>query len=292
MMTSDAIMLAIEDEIPAVLVDRAGRVQGRIWSPRFGSIATIRREQIRFAETSGATAWVVRHLKLKLSHQCELLRMVKAEKPRHTTLIQQTIQALNVAAEAMDALLDKPLSQIEGSLRGIEGPAARRYFTTLGLLLPKRYYFARRSRRPALDPFNALLNYVYGMLYNRVEHSLIIAGLDPYLPLLHADGYRRPAFVYDFIEAYRPWADAVAVRICLDKQLKKSHLQAKDAGLWLSPAGRGLAVETFNNGLLEKVERHRGAVMRQHALQEQATDFAQYLLARGMQLKPDNTLLS
>ena len=36
--TSNAALLAIENEIPVVFIDRSGNPLGRIWSPKYGSI--------------------------------------------------------------------------------------------------------------------------------------------------------------------------------------------------------------------------------------------------------------
>ena len=39
--TSDAVMLAIENEIEIVFMDKSGNPIGRVWSPKYGSILTI-----------------------------------------------------------------------------------------------------------------------------------------------------------------------------------------------------------------------------------------------------------
>jgi len=49
---------------------------------------------------------------------------------------------------------------------GLEGKAARSYFEAISSIMPERYRFAGRSRNPARDEFNALLNYGYGVLYS------------------------------------------------------------------------------------------------------------------------------
>ncbi|MFO7558792.1 MAG: CRISPR-associated endonuclease Cas1 [Desulfobacterales bacterium] len=57
--------------------------------------------------------------------------------------------------------------------------------------MPEKYQFSGRSRRPAKDPFNAVLNYCYGMLYSRVEKACILSGLDPFVGFLHTDNYNK-----------------------------------------------------------------------------------------------------
>jgi len=65
------------------------------------------------------------------------------------------------------------------------GYICRVYFSTLSEALPERYQFNGRSRNPAKDFFNCLLNYGYGVLYSPVEHGCILAGLDLYRPFAH-----------------------------------------------------------------------------------------------------------
>ena len=66
----------------------------------------------------------------------------------------------------------------------------------------RKYAFESRSRNPA-DPFNCMLNYSYGILYSNVEKACIIAGLDPYIGIMHTDNYNKKALVYDIVEMYR-----------------------------------------------------------------------------------------
>ncbi len=42
--TSDAVMLAIEHEIEILFLDNSGKPIGRIWSPQYGSVSTIRKD--------------------------------------------------------------------------------------------------------------------------------------------------------------------------------------------------------------------------------------------------------
>ncbi len=46
--TSDAILLAVEREIEILFMDRAGNPVGRVWSPKYGSVSSIRKGQINF----------------------------------------------------------------------------------------------------------------------------------------------------------------------------------------------------------------------------------------------------
>ena len=61
---------------------------------------------------------------------------------------------------------------------GLEGSAGRAYVKCLSGQMPEAFRFDGRSRNPARDAFNAMLNYGYGVLYSLVEKACILAGLD------------------------------------------------------------------------------------------------------------------
>ena len=56
--SSDAVLLAIENEIDVLFVDGLGMPKGRVWSPKFGSISDIRRQQLEFLYSKDAVEWV------------------------------------------------------------------------------------------------------------------------------------------------------------------------------------------------------------------------------------------
>ena len=56
--TSDAVLLAIEREIEVLFMDRSGQPMGRIWSPKYGSVSTIRKGQLCFTFSKDAVAWI------------------------------------------------------------------------------------------------------------------------------------------------------------------------------------------------------------------------------------------
>ena len=58
-------------------------------------------------------------------------------------------------------------------------------------------------RYQAADLVNNMLNYGYGMLYQRVWRAALRAGLNPHISFLHAFQARKPTLVYDLVEEYR-----------------------------------------------------------------------------------------
>jgi CRISP-associated protein Cas1 len=145
--------------------------------------------------------------------------------------------------------------------------------------MPVDNKFTGRSSRPAKDPFNAMLNYGYGMLYSKVEKSLIIAGIDPYLGFLHRDDYNQLSMVYDFIEPYRTYVDKVVFRLFTGKKVNKSHTDAITNGCTLNKEGKNLLVQAFNTYFDVDAIRYKGRNQtRSNIMQMEAHAFANSLI--------------
>ena len=163
------------------------------------------------------------------------------------------------------------VSDIAPTLRGWEGAAGRRYFEALATLMPPDYAFEKRSKRPALDRFNALLNYGYGMLYGKVEGALIRAGVDPYVGIFHRDDYNRPVLVFDVIERYRVWVDHVVIHLARQEAFPDEAFALRSGGgVWLDGIGKRILIQAVNDYLAEitplnGLRRSREEHLRQYA---------------------------
>ena len=173
------------------------------------------------------------------------------------------------------------VADIADTLRGLEGTAGRLYFETLSYVLSREYRFEGRSSRPSKDPFNAFLNYAFGILYSKIEKALIIAGLDPYLGFLHRDDYNQLSFVYDFIEPYRIYAETVVFRLFSGKKVNKAHTDLITNGCSLNSEGKALLVAAFNKFFNEETIRYKGKNQtRSNAIQWDAHAFANTLIGK------------
>lgn len=278
-LSADAALLAAEHDIPVLLIDANTHYPlATLSGTHVGSIATIRKNQALFARSAAGFAWAADNIAQKIDRQRALLLQL-AETPEVTTAF---------AAGAADA--DRVLGELHkvfaewkapaeadwspalaeavaGRFRGQEGTASRVYFRQLGALLDARLEFGGRQKRPAWDPFNALLNYLYGMLYTSVHLAMLKCGLDPQLGVLHADQYgSAPTLVFDAIEPYRPWADEVALQLLRSGAIDAGAFVPDDEerGLWLGSAGKSLAVDAML-GFLQTPALYEGRMVRRSA---------------------------
>lgn len=285
-LSSDALALAIHHDIPALLLDDTGHPVGHFWSGQYGSIATIRKRQARWADSAEGRVWVRDLLHRKVSGQRELLRALADEQPESRALENAVGRALPALHFVLGQLSGwSPADETDPAatldrFRGWEGVAARHYWSAVSAALPERFRFAQRSTHPARDPFNALLNYAYGVLYAQVELALLKAGLDPAMGVLHADQHRRPTLVYDCIEPYRVWADTVVIRLARrapplpDTAFRRFE---EDGSVWLEAAGKGPLLDALLAYLEETVERRKKQFQRRTAIDLDAQKLASLL---------------
>lgn len=254
--TSDAIFLAIQNNIEILFVNDFGTPEGRVWSVKYGSISTIRKAQVNFLYSPAALAWVKELVITKIDRQAALLLGLQPDR-------EESLKVHNIFKSAVNSIedykhkIDKAegvyVNDIAATLRGWEGAASRRYFQSIAQLLPESFRFDKRDRMPAKDPFNALLNYAYGILYSKVEGALIKAGIDPYMGIFHRDEYNRPALVYDFIENYRTWMDFVVLQLAKEEAIPIEAFEVhKDTGgVLLLPLAKRILIQSVNDFLGE-----------------------------------------
>ncbi|MEW6118352.1 MAG: CRISPR-associated endonuclease Cas1 [Nitrospirota bacterium] len=254
--TTDAVKMAMENNIDIVFMDMHGDPYGRVWHPKLGSTTLIRRRQLEIAETEEGLALALEWVKTKFDNQIGLFRRLRQTRPHRSAEITSSIEKLRNVMTGLDSV-SGTIDECRGTIMGIEGSGGRIYFEALSSLMPDRFKFEGRSRNPAKDEFNALLNYAYGVLYSKVEKACIIAGLDPYVGFIHTDHYKKKSLVFDLIENYRIWADEVVVNLFASRKVKLEHFDHIPNGLTLNKEGKAILLTDFNAFMDESI-RYRG----------------------------------
>lgn len=272
---------SLENGIEVVMTGRGGYPVGRLWSQRFGSITTIRRNQLEWSVHRDASPYITEILERKTANQRSLLYSLYGRGHAADSVLEKAdVQMAAAQARLRPGKFGKPESHFD-KWRSAEGTISRMYFQTLSAAIPREWAFPERSQHPAKDAFNALLNYGYGIMYHRIEGALLTAGLDPSIGVFHADGYRRPSLVYDFIEPYRCWVDFVATELVLAKALGVDDFGTIDEegeGIFLSEGARRIIVQAVVDHYSEIIEFDGLSRSRLNHMQSAAHSLAQYLL--------------
>lgn len=119
------------------------------------------------------------------------------------------------------------------SLRGIEGSAAKAYFSAWRDLLPAAWEssFPNRNRQPPQDPINAMLSYGYAVLYHNVLKLITARGLEAHLGHLHAMRDGHAALASDLVEEFRALVvDAVVLKLVHDHPYEQQDFQLQKDG--------------------------------------------------------------
>ncbi len=123
------------------------------------------------------------------------------ERTRRDHKLRVDEEKLSAASQALKELLPSVLRETSpDSLRGLEGAGATVYFGVLDHMIlnqKEAFFFHGRSRRPPLDPFNALLSFAYSLLAHDCASALESVGLDSYAGFLHRDRPGRTSLALD-----------------------------------------------------------------------------------------------
>lgn len=135
-------------------------------------------------------------------------------------------------------------------LRGWGGLAGKAYFSCVGYLTRNDdtgMVFEGRNRRPPKDPANALLSFLYGLLYRDCVKAILIVGLDPCIGFFHQPRSSAYPLALDLMELFRV---SLCDTILLGSVHRRQWIESEDfvrAGkqCWLTDSGRKKAIALY-----------------------------------------------
>jgi CRISPR-associated protein Cas1 len=222
-----------------LIYNSIGQVEARVWSPYYGNIATLRKQQTYFVDSPAALQYMAAILTLKMQAKADNLVYLGHQRPKikaaMAVYIQNMLQKIN----------DYPKAANYQELRTIESTIAKWYWTAVSEFITPYTSFTKREHQGARQHFNVALNYSYGILYGVVESSILMAGLDPYMGIMHANQYLQPVLAFDLIEPFRAWVDKMVIDLFITKQITESHFTAHEEGCTINSEGRKILISTF-----------------------------------------------
>lgn len=233
------------------MMGRNGRFLARIEGPVSGNVL-LRRSQYRAADTAERTAAIAGHIVTgKLLNQRAVVRRALRDHGAHSP--PDVSARLRTCERRMsDAARRSANVQAINVLRGIEGEAARAYYAVFNDLMrseERTFTFSHRSRRPPLDPVNALLSFLYSLLVHDYRSALETVGLDPAVGFLHRERPGRPSLALDLMEELRPvLADRLALSLINRRQLAASDFETAVSGsVTIREEGRKKVLVAYQN---------------------------------------------
>ena len=224
MISLAALRWLADQDVSFAMLERNGKVLA-VTGPVRPSDAKLRRVQaLAFGSELGLK--IARHLiEQKLSGQERVIRDILRD-----------MNAADEIARFRTALSD---AQNLATVRNIESQAAASYwaaFREVPVMFPTkdlprvpehwRTFGTRKSLltgspRLAVNPPNAILNYLYAILESESRLAAAALGLDPGLGVLHTDTTARDSLGCDIMEAIRPQIDRYVLSWILSQPLRR-----------------------------------------------------------------------
>lgn len=252
---SAPLMHRLADEgIALVLLDDNGRFKARLEGATTGNVLLRQAHHRRAYDPVFAldTARACVAGKIRNARQVLLRAAREAKSPDDGAELERAGNDLAASLRALPAVLDLDV------LRGVEGEAARQYFSALGVIVRadqrKAFAMTGRSRRPPRDRINALLSFVYAMWMNDCRSAIEAAGLDPQIGFLHAIRPGRASLALDLQEEFRPLADRLVLTLINRGQISERDFVIREGGaVSLHGDARKTVVVAFQERKQEKV---------------------------------------
>jgi CRISPR-associated protein Cas1 len=243
-----------ESGVALVLLDDNGRFKARLEGAVTGNVLLRQAQFARIADT----AFTLDMARACVAGKIKNTRQVLQRGARESKVEDEAKVLARLADDLAAALRALPGVNDLDSLRGVEGAAARQYFSGLNLLVraDQRSAFTMdgRTRRPPRDRFNAMLSFLYSMWMNDCRSALEAAGLDPQVGFLHALRPGRAALALDLMEEFRPWADRLALTLINRGQLGAGDFAVREGGgVLLEPAARKAVVVAYQERKKDEV---------------------------------------
>lgn len=255
---------APEHNITISFLSETGKYLARVQGPVAGNVL-LRKAQYRVSDDKLKSAQVAKYfITGKIANQKTILqRAIRDHKDKvDVTKIQAAIQCLNKNLDKIEHETDLD------KLRGIEGDAAESYFSVFDELITSQkndFKFEGRNRRPPLDNVNAMLSYVYTLLYHDMISALEVVGLDPAVGFMHRDRPGRLSLALDLMEEFRAFfADRLVLSLINLNEVTPEQFEKSASGaVIMNEAARKTVIAAYQKKK-EVVVNHPYVEKRMH----------------------------
>lgn len=255
---------APEHNITISFLSETGKYLARVQGPVAGNVL-LRKAQYRVSDDKLKSAQVAKYfITGKIANQKTILqRAIRDHKDKlDSKKIESAILVLNRNLDKIEHETDLD------KLRGIEGDSAEVYFSVIDELIISQkdgFRFEGRNRRPPLDNVNAMLSYVYTLLYHDMISALEVVGLDPAVGFMHRDRPGRLSLALDLMEEFRAFfADRLVLSLINLKEVTPEHFEKSASGaVIMNEAARKTVIAAYQKKK-EVVVNHPYVEKRMH----------------------------
>jgi len=250
--TGQALSLIMRYKIDTVFLNRNGRFNGRL---SFGDSKNVylRLKQYRLLENEEFKLKFAKSIVSgKIRNQILFMQRINRKKENNS----QIFEAIQKTKQILDSI--ERAENIE-QIRGYEGMAAKYYFSVFRYAINQDWaIFNGRSKNPPEDNVNAVLSFLYTLLFYRVESAIEVEGLDPFAGFFHSVDYGKKTLAFDLMEEFRtPIVDTTTVAlfnlgILNPEDFEEKIFSKKDEEYPLEEDSENVAIEEKKGVLLTK----------------------------------------
>lgn len=207
--TAAALSVIMRHQIDTVFLSSNGKFNGKLTFSEKKNVF-LRIKQYKMLENNDARLNFSKQIaSCKLKNQITYLYRMNRKNKMDSDIISNAISKMKTLLPYIEQATD--IQQI----RGYEGIGAKSYFSAFGKdIIQDWAVFKGRSRNPPRDNVNAVLSFLYTLLYQRVDATIEAEDLDPYIGMYHELDYGKRTLSFDLMEEFRvPIVDTVTISL-------------------------------------------------------------------------------
>lgn len=171
----------------------------------------------------------------------------------------------------------------------IEARARQRYYRCFDEMInDANFQFEKRSKRPPLNPVNALIGFGNGFLYRRIANEIYKTALDTRIGFLHAANERSESLNLDIAEIFKPIiVDRAIFTAIHNKQLdaREHFTEIEGGGIYLNKTGKGIFIRMLEEKLHSKLKVKGEPMTYDRIIREEIRKLARHV-EKGESYKP------
>lgn len=279
--SSDAVELCSSVNLRIDFFDLLGKPYASI-IPAASPIQSIMNDQFVALSSKKGKPIISELIEAKIKNQISVIKYFIKNKKELQTAFQERIQRMEDIVKLMNSIPpDTDIELFRSKILGYEGSAAVDYWSLFKNLIPPKYEFENREHKAADNIVNIMLNYGYGILYNRILTAITVAGLNPNISYLHKEQKNKPTLVFDLIEPFRaPAVDRTVIAV-----LNKHSNLALDKNILSNKTKSVLSQKLLLRMNTEFTYRSKTTSIN-NLMIEQAAGLVDYLQDKSTKFKP------
>lgn len=226
----------VSKTIPISFISPQGKFLAKVYGETKGNVF-LRVAQIDCFRDNGLQL-AQNTMAAKFSNTRQLIRRTLHDNP-NLRKDEEIKTVLEVLSQGIDKVF---AAQSLEEVIGIEGNCAQNYFSIFNKLITNQkvqFTFELRTKRPPLDPVNAMLSFVYTLATNEFAAALETVGLDSYIGFCHALRSGRNSLACDLVEEARCIVERFVLTLLNLQIIGENDFEEQISGaVWLNEEGR------------------------------------------------------